>query len=246
MPADIFGIIPVRYASKRFPGKPLTLILGKAMFRWVYEQACRCPHLAHVLLATDDGRIAEAAHRHGIPCERTRDDHPSGTDRILEAALKAGIPETAVVVNIQGDEPALHPDMLTELTRPFDDPAIAVTTLIRRERPPAADNPDQVWVTVDRQGNALYFSRARIPADFAATNAPCYRHVGLYAYRLPTLRAFVDMGPGRLERIEKLEQLRLLENGIPIRTVLTRHRSQGVDRPADVEIVTRLLQERGH
>jgi 3-deoxy-manno-octulosonate cytidylyltransferase (CMP-KDO synthetase) len=122
MPADIFGIIPVRYASKRFPGKPLTPILGKAMFRWVYEQARRCPDIAHVLLATDDARIADAADRHGIPCELTRDDHPSGTDRILEAALKAGIPDTAVVVNIQGDEPALHPDMLTELIRPFDDP----------------------------------------------------------------------------------------------------------------------------
>ncbi|MDJ0991137.1 MAG: 3-deoxy-manno-octulosonate cytidylyltransferase [Desulfobacterales bacterium] len=246
MPADVWGIIPVRYASKRFPGKPLTPILGKAMFRWVYEQACRCPDIDRVLLATDDDRIADAARRHAIPCELTRDDHPSGTDRILEAALNAGIPETAVVVNIQGDEPALHPDMLTELIRPFDDPAVQATTLVRREPPPAADNPDQVWVTVDRAGNALYFSRACIPMDVNGTNAPGRRHIGLYAYRLPTLRAFVNLGPGRLERIEKLEQLRLLENGIPIRTVLTRHRSQGVDRPADVDTVTRLLQERGH
>ncbi len=246
MPADIWGIIPVRYASRRFPGKPLTPILGKAMFRWVYEQVCRCPDIDRVLLATDDDRIADTARRHAIPCELTRDDHPSGTDRILEAALNAGIPETAVVVNIQGDEPALHPDMLTELIRPFDDPAVQATTLVRRETPPAAGNPDQVWVTVDRAGNALYFSRARIPMDFSGTSVPGRRHIGLYAYRLPTLRAFVNMGPGRLERIEKLEQLRLLENGIPIRTVLTRHRSQGVDRPADVESVSRLLQERGH
>ncbi len=246
MPADVWGIIPVRYASKRFPGKPLTPILGKAMFRWVYEQACRCPDIDRVLLATDDERIADAARRHAIPCELTRDDHPSGTDRILEAALNAGIPETAVVVNIQGDEPALHPDMLTELIRPFDDPDVQATTLARREPPPAADNPDQVWVVVDRADNALYFSRACIPMDVTGTNAPGRRHIGLYAYRLPTLRAFVHLGPGRLERIERLEQLRLLENGIPIRTVLTRHRSQGVDRPADVDTVTRLLQERGH
>ncbi|MDJ0801717.1 MAG: 3-deoxy-manno-octulosonate cytidylyltransferase [Desulfobacterales bacterium] len=246
MPADVWGIIPVRYASKRFPGKPLTPILGKAMFRWVYEQACRCPDIDRVLLATDDDRIADAARRHAIPCELTRDDHPSGTDRILEAALNAGIPETAVVVNIQGDEPALHPDMLTELIRPFDDPDVQATTLARREPPPAADNPDQVWVVVDRADNALYFSRACIPMDVTGTNAPGRRHIGLYAYRLPTLRAFVHLGPGRLERIERLEQLRLLENGIPIRTVLTRHRSQGVDRPADVDTVTRLLQERGH
>ncbi len=246
MPADIWGIIPVRYASMRFPGKPLTPILGKAMFRWVYEQACRCPDIDRVLLATDDRRIADAARRYAIPCEMTQDDHPSGTDRVLEAAQKAALPDTAVVVNIQGDEPALHPDMLTELIRPFDDPDVRVTTLIRCEKPPATGNPDQVWVTVDNSGNALYFSRARIPVDAAGTNASGYRHIGLYAYRLPTLRAFVNMGPGKLERIEKLEQLRLLENGIPIRTVLTRHRSQGVDRPADVETVTRLLKERGH
>jgi 3-deoxy-manno-octulosonate cytidylyltransferase (CMP-KDO synthetase) len=136
--------------------------------------------------------------------------------------------------------------MLTELIRPFSHPDVQVTTLIRKENGREVSNPDQVWVTTDRAGNALYFSRAVIPMDFAAAGAPCYRHIGLYAYRLPTLQGFVDAGPGRLEQIEKLEQLRLLENGVPIRTVETRHRSQGVDRPADVKAVERLLQQRHH
>ncbi len=245
MQTEFWGIIPVRYASARFPGKPLTPILGKAMFRWVYEQACQCDDIDYVLLATDSPHIAEEARRYEIPCTMTRDDHPSGTDRVLEAALKAGIPNEAVVINIQGDEPALHPEMLTELIRPFEDPGVQVTTLVRSEQRPERQDADQVWVTVDKNGNALYFSRALIPMDFAGTGGPCYRHIGLYAYRLAALRRFVALGPGRLEQIEKLEQLRLLENGIPIRTVVSRHRSHGVDRPADVETVTRLLKERG-
>jgi 3-deoxy-manno-octulosonate cytidylyltransferase (CMP-KDO synthetase) len=214
------------------------------MFRWVYEQACQCPDFDRILLATDSERIAAEARRCNIPFEMTKIEHPSGTDRILEAAAKAKVPETAVVVNIQGDEPALHPDMLSELIRPFSDPDVQVTTLIREERRPINHSPDQVWVTADKVGNALYFSRAGIPMDFADEGAPCYRHIGLYAYRLPVLRHFVAAGPSRLEKIEKLEQLRLLENGIPIRTVPTRHRSHGVDRPSDVKTVERLMQQR--
>lgn len=246
MQTEIWGIIPVRYASVRFPGKPLTPILGKSMFRWVYEQACQCPDIDRVLLATDSERIAAEARKYAIPCEMTRIDHPSGTDRVLEAAQKARVPDTAVVINIQGDEPALHPEMLTELTRPFSDPGVQVTTLVRKEKRHPEGNPDQVWVVLDRAANALYFSRAGIPADFAGRKEPGYRHIGLYAYRLTALQKFVSSGPGRLEQIEKLEQLRLLENCIPIRTVLTRHRSQGVDRPADVATVERLLRKRQH
>lgn len=244
MQTEFWGIIPARYASARFPGKPLAPILGKPMFRWVYEQASRCPDFNRILLATDSERIADEARKCKIPFEMTQIEHPSGTDRILEAAVKASVPETAVVVNIQGDEPALHPDMLSELIGPFSDPAVQVTTLIREERRPHPPNPDQVWVTADKTGNALYFSRAGIPMDFDGQGALCYRHIGLYAYRLPVLRDFVAAGPGRLEQIEKLEQLRLLENGIPIRTVRTRHHSHGVDRPSDVETVERLLQQR--
>lgn len=246
MQTEFWGIIPARYASERFPGKPLTPILNKPMFWWVYEQACQCTDLDHVLLATDSERIAAEADKYGIPWEMTRVDHPSGTDRVLEAAQRAGAEKNAVIVNIQGDEPALHPEMLSELIQPFSDPEVQVTTLVRKEDRSKAPNPDQVWVTTDRSGNALYFSRAGIPMDFADAGVPANRHIGLYAYRLPALEGFVDAGPGQLEQIEKLEQLRLLENGVPIRTVRTRHRSQGVDRPADVQIVERLLQQRRH
>ena len=243
---EVWGIIPVRYASKRFPGKPLTPILGKPMFYRVYEQACQCTELDRIVLATDSNRIAAEADKFGIPWEMTRSDHPSGTDRVLEAAQKVGVAENAVIVNIQGDEPALHPEMLSQLIQPFSDPGVRVTTLVRQESRPAIPNPDQVWVTTDRSGNALYFSRSIIPMDFAGTGAPGYRHIGLYAYRFSALRDFVEAGPGQLEQIEKLEQLRLLANGVPIRTVPTRHRSHGVDRPADVKAVERLLRQRPH
>ncbi|MGD8241659.1 MAG: 3-deoxy-manno-octulosonate cytidylyltransferase [Desulfobacterales bacterium] len=244
MPTEFWGIIPARYQSTRFPGKPLTPILGKPMYQWVYEQACQCGQLEGVVLATDSDQIADHARKQGVPVVMTRSDHPSGSDRVREAAEKMGLPDAAVVINIQGDEPALHPEMLVELIGPFSDPAVQVTTLIRKEDQRAPRDPNQVKVVVDNAANALYFSRADIPMNFGGHTTPWYRHIGLYAYRLPVLRRFVDLGPGRLERIEKLEQLRLLENGIPIRTVITRHRSQGVDRPADVAIAQQLIQHR--
>ena len=246
MPIEFWGIIPARYQSTRFPGKPLAPILGKPMYRWVYEQACQCDQLERVVLATDNDEIATHAREHGVPVVMTRSDHPSGTDRVREAADKMDVPESAVVINIQGDEPALHPEMLSEVIRPFSDPAVQVTTLMRREDRMADNDPNQVKVVVDNAANALYFSRAGIPMDFAGRTTSWYRHIGLYAYRLPVLRRFVALGPGTLERIEKLEQLRLLENGIPIRTVVTRHRSQGVDHPSDVAIVKQLIQQRHH
>ena len=244
MPTEFWGIIPARYQSKRFPGKPLAPILGKPMYQWVYEQACQCSRLERVVLATDSDQIADHARNQGVPVVMTRNDHPSGSDRVREAAEKMGVPDTAVVINIQGDEPALHPEMLTELIRPFSDPAVQVTTLIRKEDQRTLSDPNQVKVVVDNAANALYFSRADIPMDFGGQTTPWYRHIGLYAYRLPVLRRFVDLGPGTLERIEKLEQLRLLENGIPIRTVITRHRSQGVDHPDDVATAQQLIQQR--
>ena len=236
-----FGIIPARYGSSRFPGKPLAPILGKPMFWHVFQRASQCPELERVVLATDSRRIANAARTQGVPCVMTRADHPSGTDRVLEAAEGLGFTESAVVVNIQGDEPALHPEMLSELLRPFRSADVQVATLISAMPPDQAEDRDQVKVVVDNRGNALYFSRATIPHARDAQTAVVYRHVGLYAFRMAALRRFVALGPGRLEQIEKLEQLRLLENGIPIRTVLTRHRSLGVDRPEDIDIVARWL-----
>ena len=236
-----FGIIPARYASTRFPGKPLALIVGQPMFWHVYQRACRCPELERVVLATDSRRIAAAAETHQVPYVMTRPDHPSGTDRVLEAAELLGLPEEAVVINIQGDEPALHPAMLSELVQPFSQSEVQVATLISPMDPAEIGDHDQVKVVVDGHGDALYFSRAAIPHARDDRPAAYFRHIGLYAFRMNALKRFVALGPGRLEQIEKLEQLRLLENGIPIRTVLTRHRSLGVDRPEDIATVSRWL-----
>ena len=239
----VFGIIPARYGSTRFPGKPLTPILGKPMFWHVFQRARRCPELEQVVLATDSRRIAQAADTHQVPCVMTRPDHPSGTDRVLEAADHLGLPESAVVINIQGDEPALHPEMLSELVRPFAAENVQVATLISRMDPAQRMDRDQVKVVVNHAGDALYFSRAAIPHARDDQPAVYFRHIGLYAFRMTALRRFVALGPGRLEQTEKLEQLRLLENGIPIRTVETRHQSLGVDRPEDVAIVSRWLTQ---
>ena len=237
----VFGIIPARYGSTRFPGKPLALILGKPMFWHVFQRASLCPELEGVVLATDSRRIAAAAETHDVPVVMTRPEHPSGTDRVLEAADHLELPETAVVINIQGDEPALHPEMLSELVRPFAADEVQVATLISAMDPAQRADRDQVKVVIDHKGDALYFSRAVIPHPRDEAPAAYFRHIGLYAFRMAALRRFVALGPGRLERTEKLEQLRLLENGIPIRTVPTRHRSPGVDRPEDVARVSRWL-----
>ncbi|RTZ95758.1 MAG: 3-deoxy-manno-octulosonate cytidylyltransferase [Deltaproteobacteria bacterium] len=236
------GIIPARYASARFPGKPLANILGRPMFWHVYHRACQCPDLDQVLLATDDERIRQAAEQLDVPVVMTRPDHPSGSDRILEAARLICVPDDCILVNIQGDEPALSPPMLSQLIDPFLDPAVLVTTLARRIDATAAENPNIVKVVFAPNGSALYFSRAPIPRHRDYSPDPIYYgHIGLYAYRKKALEQFVQWGQSPLEQTEKLEQLRLLENGVPIFVVLTEFRSFGVDHPEDIEQAARLL-----
>ena len=240
---EAYGIIPARYASTRFPGKPLALIHGKPMFFHVYTRACLSPHLTRVLLATDDDRIMGAANALQVPCVMTRKDHASGTDRVLEAALLTGVPDTAVVINIQGDEPALEPELLSQLIAPFHDPQICVTTPIRSISEEEAKNPDRVKAVFDKNGKALYFSRAPIPYNREESAAHrYYGHIGLYAFRMPILKQFVSLQESALEKIEKLEQLRLLENGIPIHVIETRHQSIGVDRPEDLQAVAAWME----
>jgi 3-deoxy-manno-octulosonate cytidylyltransferase (CMP-KDO synthetase) len=237
-----YGIIPARYASTRFPGKPLAEINGKPMIWHVYQRACRCARLNQVVVATDDQRIEHAAKSLGIPVVITRNDHISGTDRVLEAAIKLNVQQDSVIVNIQGDEPALHPNMISELVQPFSDTTVLVTTLARTIDATSAQSPDVVKAVLDRNMNALYFSRAPIPFPREDNPSPFYAHIGLYAFRFSALKKFVSLPPGRLESIEKLEQLRLLENHIPIHVVLTSHISLGVDRPEDIEEVKKLLE----
>ena len=239
-----YGIIPARYGSSRFQGKPLARILGKPMFWHVYERAGKCPELSQIVLATDDERIVSSAKSLNVPVIMTRNDHISGTDRVLEAAEIIGVPEDAVVVNIQGDEPTLDPAMLSELVQPFESYDINVTTLARKISPKEAENPDLVKVVFAKDHKALYFSRSPVPASRDGKEDELYGHIGLYAFRMRILRQFVTLGPSRLEAIEKLEQLRLLENGIPIHVVITNYISIGVDRPEDIKTVSKILQEK--
>lgn len=238
-----YGIIPARYASSRFPGKPLVEILGKPMFQHVFERARACPEMARVVLATDDDRIRRTAREAGVPVIMTRTDHASGTDRVLEAAEQLQAEPDSVVVNIQGDEPCLEPAMLSELLAPFHDPHVRVTTLAARISPEQAASPDRVKVALASNGDALYFSRAVIPFDRNGTGEDHLLHIGLYGFRMEALRTFAALPQGRLERRERLEQLRFLENGVPIRVSLTKHRCHGVDREADLTEVTNILRE---
>jgi 3-deoxy-manno-octulosonate cytidylyltransferase (CMP-KDO synthetase) len=224
-----YGIIPARYQSHRFPGKPLADILGKPMFYRVYERSIQCSRLKKAL---------------DVPVVMTDPGHHSGSDRIMEAAGKLGLEDDAVVVNIQGDEPALDQEMLGSLVEPFTDAKIQVTTLARVIDPVQAENPDRVKVVRSQQGFALYFSRSRIPyiRDEAGPDTDYLLHIGIYAYRLSALRTFTSLPPSPLEKIEKLEQLRLLEAGIGVHVVMTDYLGFGVDRPEDLELIIKQLQ----
>lgn len=243
-----YGIIPARYASTRLPGKPLADICGKPMFWHVWQRARRCAALRGVWLATDDERVAEAARALDMPCVMTAADHPSGTDRVREAAILLNLPMDAVIVNIQGDEPLLEPAMLDELLEPFQDPAVCASTLstpLDPRNPKDAAliaSPHQVKVVVNLAGDALYFSRAPVPFPRDEAMPPRYAgHVGVYAFRRVTLERITALPPSPLERLEKLEQLRLLEHSIPLRVVSTLHRVHGVDTPDDLEAVRALV-----
>ena len=245
MHSQAHAIIPARYASSRFPGKPLTLLRGKPMFWHVWSRAMCCPLLASVTLATDDERIKAAAEDLAVPVVMTGAGHQSGTDRVHEAALLLGLPDNAVVVNIQGDEPTLNPEALTLLVSAFGDPLVLAATLAHPLGPAdLADlaRPDKVKVVLAANGDALYFSRAGIPFSRDGERAlPAYGHIGLYAFTMRTLARFVALPPSALERTEKLEQLRLLENNIPLRVLLTDAAPIGVDQMEDVARVLPLL-----
>ena len=213
------------------------------MFWHVFKRASRCPQLSKTILATDDNRIISAAKNLNVPVIKTRNDHLSGTDRVLEAAELLNVPEDAVVINIQGDEPTLDPDLLTDLIRPFISLDVQVTTPARKIDAKEAKNPDRVKLVFSKNGRALYFSRALIPYHHSDQKDGFYGHIGLYAFRMNILRQFVEFGPSDLEITEKLEQLRLLENNIPVHVVITQYQSVGVDRPQDLEIVSRILEK---
>ncbi len=238
-----YAIIPARYDSSRFPGKPLAPILNRPMIWHVWTRAARCPELDGIFLATDDDRILKAAAELDIPAVSTSRDHTSGTDRIYEAACRLNLPLDSVIINVQGDEPALNPDMLTELVRPMTDPAVQVSTLARLITASEAQNPNMVKAVRSANGQALYFSRAPVPFARDGQAVPYLGHIGLYAYRLPVLKRFHELPPSPLEHLEHLEQLRLLEAGFHLQIVLTEHSSQAVDRPEDIALVEAILHK---
>jgi 3-deoxy-manno-octulosonate cytidylyltransferase (CMP-KDO synthetase) len=239
-PVSAVAIIPARFESTRLPGKPLADIAGRPMVEHVYRRAAAARSISRVIVATDDERIAAAVKRFGGEAVMTAATHQSGTDRLAEIARTL---EANVIVNVQGDEPMLDPAMIDEAVAPLAaDPAIEMSTLRRRvEDPRELDNPHVVKVVVDRDGFAMYFSRAAIP--FMRTREPAadaWRHVGLYVYRRDCLLRIAALPPTPLERAEGLEQLRALEHGIRIRVVETMYDTIGVDTPADLERVRQL------
>ena len=237
-------VIPARYASTRLPAKPLADIGGKPMIQRVWEQGRLAKGVDEVVVATDDARIADVVKRFGGTAVLTSPGHATGTDRIAEVASAN---PADVYVNLQGDLPFAPPSMVEALIGAFDDPAVRMATLAREITDPAdVYSPHVVKVVMDRRGNALYVSRAPIPhvrdrADRGSgeTLPPgtYYQHFGLYGYRREVLTAFTRWPEGRLESLEKLEQLRALEHGCPIRVVLTTARTEEVNTPEDLERV---------
>jgi 3-deoxy-manno-octulosonate cytidylyltransferase (CMP-KDO synthetase) len=242
----VYGFIPARYGSTRLPGKILADISGKPMIQHVYERARQSRALDRLVVATDDDRIFGRVGEFGGEAVKTSPFHPSGTDRVAEAATILGAQDSDLIVNIQGDQPLFEPGMVDEIVGPFRaDPELKMVALVYPIRSQAElVNPGVVKVVVDRLGFALYFSRSPMPYVIAASTVPRYfKHIGPYAYRMGFLRVFIRMERGELEQAESLEQLRALENGYPIRIVETRFDSQEVDTPEDLEKVRRFLSE---
>lgn len=239
--ARVVAIIPARFGSSRLPGKPLVDIHGRPMILHVYERACQIPEIDDVVVATDDPRIEECVTATGGRALLTAPEHPSGTDRIAEAARAIQLGDDDVVVNIQGDQPLLAPGPVEAIVeRLLREPDVAMTTPACPLELAEVANPNRVKVVVDRKWRALYFSRAPIPYDRdrkMAEGGNYLRHLGLYAYRQAFLQTFVQLPQGRLERIERLEQLRALENGYAIGVVEVPSAPLEVDCPEDLAAV---------
>lgn len=240
------GIIPARWGSTRFPGKPLALVGGKPLLRWVIEGARTSRKLSEVLVATDDERIAALARDCGARAVMTDSDLPTGTDRIWQAVQ--GI-EADVVLNVQGDEPLIDGALLDRLVEPFEsDPGLQMATLGRELDLEALTSSNTAKIVLNARNEALYFSRLPIPYTRTEPTLPirgALKHIGIYAYRRDFLKAFCAQPPTDLERAESLEQLRALYLGARIRVVRVEHESWGVDTPDDVQKIEMILEKTG-
>ena len=236
------AIIPARLESTRLPRKVLRELAGKPMLAHVYEAVRRASGLAEVLVATDSEEVAALAHERGWSVRLTSSAHRSGTERVHEVAASLA---ADVYLNVQGDEPLARPEHIAALLAPFADPAVLVATLKTPCSPADVQNPNAVKVVTDSSGRALYFSRAAIPFDRDAAGATRYfKHLGFYAYRKTALDRFAALPESALERSERLEQLRFLENGIPIHVAETPYDTIGVDTEDDLRRVEELLRSR--
>ena len=236
-------IIPVRMESSRFPGKPLALIAGQTLIQRCCQRARQARGVDRVVVATDSDQVARAARSCGLEVVLTGPDFRTGSDRVAAAATKLGLGSDDIVVNIQGDQPLIPPTIVEETIKPLlDDPELLMSTVAMPMKPGEENDPGKVKVVLDTKGNALYFSRAAIPFPRDKGSRPDYlKHLGVYAYRNSFLQTYSRLPTGILEDLEKLEQLRALENGCTIRVALTREDSPSVDSPQDVADLERLL-----
>lgn len=240
--SEVTAIIPARWASTRFPGKPLVKLRGKPLVQHVWERAGRAKRIDRVIVATDDMRIAEAAFGFGAEIALTSPRHPTGTDRLAEVATR--LKSARIIVNVQGDEPDVAPSTIDRLVLALEnDRDLGMVTAANPVTDPAdIHNPNVVKVATDLRGRALYFSRSVIPYDRDGRGGVKYlRHQGIYGYRRKVLLDFVRWKPTPLEKAEKLEQLRALENGIGIGVIVVKRGSVGVDAPEDVARAERAL-----
>jgi 3-deoxy-manno-octulosonate cytidylyltransferase (CMP-KDO synthetase) len=244
---DVIGVIPARYSSTRFEGKVLASIMGKPMIQHVWERAKQVRTLDEVIIACDNEEVANVSREFGAKVVMTSKGHASGTDRIAEVVNPLDV---KIIVNIQGDEPLIHPTMIDSVARALiDDPKISMATIMKRiENPELINDPNVVKVVVDRNNFALYFSRAAIPhlALNSEVKEPVYfKHIGLYGYTKDFLFTYKNIPVSNLESIEKLEQLRVLEEGFKIKVVETKFDTIGVDTPMDLERVKERLNREG-
>lgn len=237
------GIIPARYGSTRFPGKPLVEILGKPMIQHVCERVGES-NLDQFYVATDDQRIATVVTQFGANVILTSPNHPSGTDRCGEAAAFIGLNDDDIVVNIQGDEPFIQKEQINDLIALFANPEVEIATLVKPIHSEAdINNPNKVKVVFSQDHKALYFSRAPIPyhrESNSENSSIYYKHLGIYAYRYAVLKKIIQLPVSNLEQIEKLEQLRWLENNFAIYVAITHHESIAIDTPEDLDQITHL------
>ena len=236
-------VIPARFASTRLPGKPLADIAGKPMICRVYDRAVQAKRLSDVIVATDDERVMAAVEADGGKAMMTDKNHPTGTDRLAEVA--AAFPETELIINVQGDEPLINPEVIDALAAAFDDDAELQMATVKTEITDEEEqkNPNNVKVVTDKNGYALYFSRSLLPYPRNTGKAKVYKHIGIYAYKRDFLLNYAKMAPTALEEAESLEQLRALENGYRIRVIETADKFVGVDTPEDLTKVNEIYRE---